>query len=87
MRTSLPFAMISQRSCRDAKLLKGLVRQVRKDRLVYLVLAECSLILPVAQAPQPDHDVHDGAHRNVGNRHDIKLQILIRRIIKGSLHR
>ena len=46
--------------CRDAKLLQGLVRQARKDRLVYLILAECRLILPEAQAPQPDHDVHDG---------------------------
>ena len=48
--------------CRDPKLLQGLVRQARKDRLVYLILAECRLILPEAQAPQPDHDVHDGAH-------------------------
>ena len=44
------------------KLLQGLVRQARKNRLVYLVLAECRLILPEAQAPQPDHNVHDGAH-------------------------
>ena len=47
---------------RDAKLLQGLVRQARKNRLVYLILAECRLILPEAQAPQPDHNVHDGAH-------------------------
>ena len=46
----------------DAKLLQGLVRQARKDRLVNLVLAECRLILPEAQAPQPDHNVHGGAH-------------------------
>src|ERR1700758_4812136 len=38
--------------CRDAKLLQGLVRQARKDRLVYLILAECRLILPEAQAPR-----------------------------------
>src|SRR5262249_44683405 len=31
------------------------------DRFVYLVLAEDRLILPEAQAPQPDHNVHDGA--------------------------
>ena len=37
-------------------------RQARKNRLVYLILAECRLILPEAQAPQPDHNVHDGAH-------------------------
>ena len=47
--------------CCDAKLLEGLVRQARKNRLVYLVLAECRLILPEAQAPQPDHNVHDEA--------------------------
>ena len=48
--------------CCDAKLLQVLVRQARKNRFVYLVLAECSLILPEAEAPQPDHNVHDGAH-------------------------
>ena len=45
----------------DAKLLQVLRRQARKNRLVYLVLAECRLVLPEAQAPQPDHNVHDGA--------------------------
>ena len=45
----------------DAKLLQVLVRQARENRLVYLIFAECSLILPEAQAPQPDHNVHDGA--------------------------
>ena len=38
------------------------MRQARKNRLVYLVLAECRLVLPEAEAPQPDHNVHDGAH-------------------------
>ena len=47
--------------CRDAKLLQVLFRQARKNRLVYLILAECRLVLPEAQAPQPDHNVHDGA--------------------------
>ena len=47
--------------CCDAKLLQVLCRQARKNRLVYLVVAERSLILPEAQAPQPDHDVHDDA--------------------------
>jgi hypothetical protein len=41
--------------CRDAKLLQGLVRQARKDRLVYVIFAECRLLVPKAQAPQPDH--------------------------------
>ena len=42
----------------DAKLLQVLIRQDREDRSVYLVLAECCLILSEAQAPQPDHNVH-----------------------------
>ena len=46
---------------RDAKLLQLLVRQARKNRLVYVILAECRLVLPEAQAPQPDYNVHDGA--------------------------
>ena len=41
------------------KLLQGLVRQARENRLVYLILAEGRLVLPEAQAPQPDHNVHD----------------------------
>src|SRR5262249_54282502 len=49
-------------NCRDIKLLQGLVRQARKNRLVYLIFAEDRLILPEAQAPQPDHNVHDGAY-------------------------
>ena len=47
--------------CRDAKHLQVLSRQALKDRFVYLVFAECSLILSEAKAPQPDHDVHDDA--------------------------
>ena len=47
--------------CCDAKLLQSLVRQARENRLVYVILAEDRLVLPEAQAPQPDHDVHDGA--------------------------
>jgi hypothetical protein len=43
-------------------LLQVLSRQIGQDRLIYLVLAECRLILPEAQAPQPDHNVHDGAY-------------------------
>jgi hypothetical protein len=37
-------------------------RQLGQDRLIYLILAEDRLILPEAQAPQPDHNVHEGAH-------------------------
>jgi hypothetical protein len=47
-------------NCCDAKLLQGLVRQARKNRLVYFVLAERRLIPFEAQAPQPTPDIHDG---------------------------
>jgi hypothetical protein len=45
----------------DAKLLQVLRRQARENRLVYVILAERSLILSKAKAPQPNHDVHDDA--------------------------
>jgi len=48
-------------NCCDAKLLQGLVRQARKNRLVYLVLAESRLITFEAKAPQPTPDVHKRA--------------------------
>jgi len=48
-------------NCRDAKLLKRLVRQARKDCLIYLILAERSLILPEAKRPQPTPDIHGSA--------------------------
>jgi DNA-dependent RNA polymerase len=44
---------------RDAKLLQVLCRQARKDRFIYLVVAERSLILSEAKAAQPEEDVHD----------------------------
>ena len=40
---------------------RSLVRQARENRLVYVILAEDRLVLTEAQAPQPDHNVHDGA--------------------------
>ena len=52
---------------RDAEVFQVLTREVRQNRLVYLVLAEDRLVFPEAQAPQPDHNVHDGAH-NRGRR-------------------
>src|SRR5262245_36232807 len=45
----------------DAKLLQVLVREARENRLVYVILAEDRLVLAEAEAPQPDHDVHDSA--------------------------
>jgi hypothetical protein len=44
---------------RDTQLLQVLVRQARENRLIYVILAEDHLVLPEAQAPQPNHDVHD----------------------------
>ena len=37
----------------DAKLLQGLVRQARKNRLIYFVLAESRLVPFQAKTPQP----------------------------------
>ena len=45
----------------DTKLLQVLMRQARENRLVYVILAEDRLVLAEAQAPQPDHNVHDSA--------------------------
>ena len=56
---------------RDAKFLQVLVRQARENRLIYLVVAECRLVLPEAQAPQPDHNVHDGAPTIGGGAHHL----------------
>jgi len=43
----------------DAKVFQVLRRQARQDRVVDLVLAECSLVLFEAQVPQPTSEVHD----------------------------
>jgi hypothetical protein len=67
-----------------AKLLQGLVRQARKNRLVYLILAEGRLVLPEAQAPQPDHNVHDGAH-NRGWRASSAGEARVSRVALGVL--
>jgi hypothetical protein len=45
---------------RDTEVLQVFRSEVRKNRLVYLVVAESGLIPSEAKAPQPDHDVHDG---------------------------
>ena len=67
---SLRRAAIASRSLRrcprrDAKLLQVFSRQVRQNRVVDVVLAENSLVLSEAQAPQPDRDVHDEAPSSV----------------------
>jgi hypothetical protein len=46
------------------------LRQARKNRLVYVILAECRLVPFEAKAPQPDRDVHFGAP-NSGLQHII----------------
>ena len=46
----------------DADFLQVLLGEVREDPLVDLVVAECRLVLFEAKAPQPDHNVHKGAH-------------------------
>src|SRR5262249_51773631 len=43
----------------DADFLQVLLCQVGKDPLVDFVVAECRLVFFEAQAPQPDHDVHN----------------------------
>jgi hypothetical protein len=45
----------------DTKFLQVLLRQARENRLVYVILAEDRLVFPEAQAPQPDHHVHEDA--------------------------
>jgi hypothetical protein len=42
----------------DAKILEILSRQLRQHRAVDFVVAECRLVLPKAEAPQPKPDVH-----------------------------
>ena len=39
-------------------ILQVLRRQVRKDGLIYFVLAECRLVPFKAKAPQPSTDIH-----------------------------
>ena len=41
-----------------AELFQILLRQLRKNRLVNLVRAECRLVLFEAKAPQPSADIH-----------------------------
>jgi hypothetical protein len=56
----------SPTSADTPSLLQVLSRQIGHGRLIYLVLAECRLILSEAKAPQPDNDVHDGRAHNRG---------------------
>jgi len=57
---------------RDTEVFQVFRCEVRKNRLVYLVVAESRLIPSEAEAPQPDHDVHDG-DQNSGLPHIIVL--------------
>ena len=49
----------------NANFLQVLLREARKDPLIYLILAECRLILFEAKPPQPTSDVHGGAPVNL----------------------
>jgi hypothetical protein len=53
--------------CGDAKFFQVLSREARQDPLANLILAECRLIPSEAQALQPDHNVHNGAHSALPN--------------------
>ena len=48
--------------CANAKLFEVLGGEAREDPLGNLILAEDRLVPFEAKAPQPNHDVHDGAH-------------------------
>jgi hypothetical protein len=69
---------------RDAKLLQVLFRQALKNRLVYLILAENGLVLPEAQVPQPDHNVHERAPRNWGWRASSAGETRVSRVVLGQ---
>jgi hypothetical protein len=66
---------------RDAKFFQVVRCQMQQDRLVYLILAECCLILPEAKAPQPDHNVHDGAPQSGSGAH----HLLVHRRCPGQI--
>jgi hypothetical protein len=46
----------------ERDFLQVLRREAWQDLFANLILAECGLVLPKTQAPQPDHNVHDGAY-------------------------
>ena len=54
----------------DADFLQVLRREAWQDLFGNLVFAECGLVLPKTEAPQPNHHVHDGAY-NQGVAHII----------------
>jgi hypothetical protein len=45
----------------NADFLQVLRREAWQDLFGNLVFAKCGLVLPKTEAPQPDHNVHDGA--------------------------
>src|ERR1700758_3725280 len=49
----------------DADFLQVLRREAWQDLFGNLVFAECGLVLPKTEAPQPDHNVHDGRPQSV----------------------
>jgi hypothetical protein len=46
------------------RLFLSIANAESEDCLVYLIVAERRLVPSEAQAPQPDHNVHDGAYKS-----------------------
>jgi hypothetical protein len=55
----------------DADFLQVLCREAWQDLFGNLVLAKCGLVLPKTEAPQPDHNVLNGAHTIGGSAHHL----------------
>ena len=46
----------------DTEFLEVIAGQRGQNLGIDVILTECRLVLPEAQTPQPDQNVHDGAH-------------------------
>ena len=55
----------------NADFLQVLGREAWQDLFGNLVLAKCGFVLPKTEAPQPDHNVHDGACNRSGGHHPL----------------
>src|SRR5262249_47475032 len=60
------------------------MRQAWENRLVYVILAKDRLVLREAQAPQPDHNVHE-APRNQWSRTSSSGALTVSRVAFGCL--
>jgi hypothetical protein len=68
----------------NADFLQVLLGQVREDPFVDLVVAESRLVFFEAQAPQPDHHVHDGRAHNQGWPTSSAGEVSVSRVALGS---